>query len=562
MNCEVGGTGLHIGVDDNADGYLTVEEFDQTRYVCHGQVGANGTTTTSMLSAVEKLSKSSGCPAGGRVMLYGLDNGDNGGIPANGLLEAGEIDDQTTYCSTQRIGLVDDVVPGENGSFPRSYQGMKLIVGDTMFYSANDGIHGFELWAYGLTTDKAWMVSDIRSGENGSFPGYWLGIVHEEIIYFDAWTDTHGRELWAHNTVTGSTWIVANLQLDNPFPSGSNPGDDIEIMYGDFLYFSAFTHQYATELWAYDTVSHMTWLVKDIHMGSSSNPGWFMHFIYEDVLYFTARDLGNVHQLWAHNQSNGTTWKIATSGVELDGVQTNPGQYMHHLVGDTLYFDANIAVIGRELIAYNFQNKTAWLVLDLAPGFDSSDPGMHMSYVMGDQLIFDTAGGNAWVHDTSNGSTWVIAGFTGGSLGENFTEVAIGDTFFFQANEGSSDSELWAYNTANGTVWMVADLENGYGGSSLGTNMVVVINDILYFDATTHDSGRELWAHDPYDGSTWLVVDISKGNASHTGPDLDSNPGSQFWLVHGGKLFFNAHDELHGSELWNMWFEHTVSYEA
>ncbi|MGB2494196.1 MAG: hypothetical protein ACPID1_06125 [Poseidonia sp.] len=29
-----------------------------------------------------------------------------------------------------------------------------------------------------------------------------------------------------------------------------------------------------------------------------------------------------------------------------------------------------------------------------------------------------------------------------------------------------------------------------------------------------------------------------------------------------GKLFFNAHDELHGSELWNMWFEHTVSYEA
>lgn len=109
---------------------------------------------------------------------------------------------------------------------------------------------------------------------------------------------------------------------------------------------------------------------------------------------------------------------------------------------------------------------------------------------------------------------------------------------------------------------MVADLENGYGGSSPGTNMVVVMNDILYFDATTHDSGRELWAHDPYDGSTWLVVDISKGNASHTGPDLDSNPGSQFWLVHGGKLFFNAHDELHGSELWNMWFEHTVSYEA
>ena len=236
---------------------------------------------------------------------------------------------------------------------------------------------------------------------------------------------------------------------------------------------------------------------------------------------------------------------------------------MYHLVGDTLYFDAYVGGNnGRELMAYNFQNDTAWLVADLAPGYASSNPGMHVSYVMDDQIIFDTAEGYAWVHDTSNGTTWSIAGFSGGTLGENFTEVAIGDTFFFQANDGNTGSELWAYNKVNETVWMVADIMEGYAGSGPGENMVVVINDILYFDAATHESGRELWAHDPYDGSTWLVVDISKGNKSQTGPDLDSNPGNRFWLVHGGQLFFDAHDELHGTELWNMWFEHTVSYQA
>ena len=492
-------------------------------------------------------------------MMYGLDNGDDGGTPANGHLEVGEIDDQTTYCSAQRVGLVDDTVPGENGSQPRSYQGMKLIVGDAMFYSADDGIHGPELWAYDLTTDETWMVSDIRAGENGSYPGYWLGVVHEDIIYFDAWTDTNGRELWAHHTVSGSTWMVANLQIDNPSPAGSNPGDDIEIMYGNVLYFSAFTYQYATELWAYDTVTHMTWLVKDIHMGSSSNPGWYMHLIYDDVLYFTARDMGNVHDLWAHNQSNGTTWKVAAFGTDPN---THPGQYMHHVVGDTLYFDAKVGGFGRELMAYNFQNGTSWLAAELEPGSASSNPGMHMSYVVGDQLIFDSADGHLWMHDTSNGSTWMITNFGGGNPGENFTEALVGDLLFFQANDGYSGSELWAYNTTNGAVWMVIDLEDGYGGSSPGTNMVVVLNDILYFDATTYDSGRELWAHDPYDGSTWLIVDISKGNSSHTGPDLDSNPGSLFWMEHGGQLFFSAHDEIHGTELWKMWLEHAVFYEA
>ena len=60
------------------------------------------------------------------------------------MLETGEIDDQTTYCSAQRFGMVADALPGENGS-NLLYQGMKLTVEDTLYFSANDGIHGEEL---------------------------------------------------------------------------------------------------------------------------------------------------------------------------------------------------------------------------------------------------------------------------------------------------------------------------------------------------------------------------------------------------------------------------------
>ena len=40
-----------------------------------------------------------GCDAGGRVIAHGLDNGDGGGTYSNGVLETGEIDSSTTFCS-------------------------------------------------------------------------------------------------------------------------------------------------------------------------------------------------------------------------------------------------------------------------------------------------------------------------------------------------------------------------------------------------------------------------------------------------------------------------------
>ena len=419
--CADGGVGLHVGIDDDNDAYLSIDEIDETVYVCHGadgQDGADGTgggssngeasngssTSGMMLGDSIRLSKSDGCPAGGRVMAFGLDNGDNGGTSGNGVLEIGEIDDQTTYCSAQRVSFVYDARPGTIGGKPVSYQGMKLSVEDTLYFAADDGVHGYELWGYNTTTDEMWMVADIRQGAGGSFPGSLLAIKHGSQIFFGAYTDDNGTELWAHDHATGATWLAANLGMDQPSPMGSNPGDDIEIMYGDTLYFSAFTQQYATELWAYNTLTQNSWLVEDIHLGSSANPGWYMHFIHNDVLYFTARDVGNVHDLWAHNQSNGTTWKVAAFGTDPN---THPGNYMDHLIGDTVYFDA-LTPLGRELMAYNLLNHTSWLVHDLEPGMVGNNPGEHMSLVVGDVLLFDTSDDSLWAHDTSNGSTWRV----------------------------------------------------------------------------------------------------------------------------------------------------------
>ena len=558
IHCENGGIGLLVGIDENGNGLLTSNEVLETTFVCHGldgeQATNSGDSSNGLLSATAMLGHSDGCPAGGKVMMFGRDNGDGGGTASNGVLESGEIDEQTTFCSTQRISRMTDIAPGALFSNPGG-DGMQIVVGDTLYFSADDGIHGAELWAYDMTTDSTRMVADIYPGQNASYPGYWLVLVHEDVIYFDAAELSHGRELWAHNTVNGSTWLVANLN-DDEF--SSNPGDDIEIVYGDTLYFSSFSFQYGTELWAHHPANNSTWLVEDIHHGSSSNPGWLMHFVYNDVLYFTARDMMNVHDLWAHNQSNGSTWKVASFGM---APWTHPGENFEFMIGDVLYFDADNEINGRELMAYNLKTNTHWVVEDIVPGMTSSNPGANMSILVDDTMYFDTDGQYLYAHSTTNHTTWMVHQFTDALPQDSVKPVAIGSEFFYKIEEEESHLELWAYNTENHSSWMIKRFIPPTSTGTLDIGIIENVNGILYFEATTEEYGRELWSYNPMDQSIWQVANINKANAGTEGPDGNSMPGFSLSLIHNGYYFFSATDGEYGNELWKMWFEHTITYE-
>ena len=116
-NCANGGTRIDVGVDDNSNGVLEASEIDQTQYVCDG-----GSSNNTRLTLISSPPAGMGCSAGGRIITHGFDNGDGSGTYANGVLEAGEIDSTTTFCSRFAVGMVKDINSGSGYSFSPSLE--------------------------------------------------------------------------------------------------------------------------------------------------------------------------------------------------------------------------------------------------------------------------------------------------------------------------------------------------------------------------------------------------------------------------------------------------------
>ena len=133
---------------------------------------------------------------------------------------------------------------------------MSMLVGDTIYFDAW-GADRIELWAHDTSNSLTWQVADINP-EGDSNPGWYSKeIVVGDTIYFSATDGIDGLELWAHDTSNSLTWKVTDIYSEG----GSNPGGTFFMLVGDTIYFFAIDGGGSTpsnsdtgfELWALDT---------------------------------------------------------------------------------------------------------------------------------------------------------------------------------------------------------------------------------------------------------------------------------------------------------------------
>jgi ELWxxDGT repeat protein len=113
--------------------------------------------------------------------------------------------------------MVKDIRPGPSGSMPVGLTPNSK--GNLLFFQADDGIHGAELWISDGSQQGTRMVTDIFRGPQSSYPSYLTP--YGSKMYFQANDGIFGAELWESDGTAKGTMLVKDIRLGSlgSFPS-------------------------------------------------------------------------------------------------------------------------------------------------------------------------------------------------------------------------------------------------------------------------------------------------------------------------------------------------------
>ncbi|MEL6439355.1 MAG: ELWxxDGT repeat protein [Cyanobacteria bacterium J06621_8] len=506
--------------------------------------------------------------------------------------------------NTSRVVLVRDINPGVSnygfayGSDPRQlteFQGR-------LFFTADDGVNGNELWVSDGTTEGTQLLADINSGISnygfayGSF-AYGFTALNDQ-LFFSATDEESGNELWVSDGSPEGTQLLLDINPGSDFgvPNGSFVANFTE--FNDRLYFTANDGENGNELWVSDGTVEGTQLLVDINPGTSNygfaNGSYASNFIeFQDLLYFTANDGENSNELWVSDGTTGGTQLLVDINPGTGNYDYVYGSYASNLIEfqDRLYFTARTEENGNELWVSDGTTEGTQLLVDINPGVSNygfANGSYAFNFIEFNDKLYFTAndgenGNELWVSDGTTEGTQLLVDINPntrennylypldepsltshpstsgqGSYASNFIEF--NDKLYFTANDGENGNELWVSDgTPEGTQLLVDinpdDDSLSYASGSFASNFIE-FGDKLYFTANDGENGNELWVSDGTTEGTQLVADIN--------PDIGSYGyayGSYAFdlTVFNGELFFSANDGESGNELYKLTFANPVS---
>ncbi|MHB0876694.1 MAG: ELWxxDGT repeat protein [Anaerolineae bacterium] len=429
--------------------------------------------------------------------------------------------------------LLKDIRPGRTTS-----EIMYLTaVGGHAYFSADDGSHGAELWVTDGTAGGTMMLADVNPGADSSWPEE-LTPVSDTTMFFTADDGSHGRQLWVTNGTAAGTRMLTS--------GGGGNGSHATWLASagiDSVLFSGCDAAKGCELWRSDGTVAGTALFKDIYPDAgSSYPQYLVNI--NDIVYFAAASPGAGTEFW---RSAGSPF--LTSLVD----DINPGPASSNprgIAGDgtSIYFSAQDATHGREI--YVSTGVPGAVLRDVRPGAASSDPGTAVPvYYSGATWVFFAATGPAngrelYYFPDSAQPPLPIADIAPGGLGSDPHElIAVGETLYLNANDGSHGYELWQCRRVPvglGFLPLPSMVKDSNPGGNGYPYDLTALGGKLYFGAYDQEWHGALWQTDGTTAGTTPVSDFRPGV-------FDSFPYAL--TLHQGALYFVAHD-ANGQELW------------
>jgi trimeric autotransporter adhesin len=398
-------------------------------------------------------------------------------------------------------------------------------------------------WCNSASPQAAVIIQNINFGASNSSPNLFTFCSGLNCIFFVADNGSTGPELWKYDIAGKTASLIKDI---NPGPVGSAVNNITPNMAGNGILFSANDGSVGSELWKSDGTAAGTQMVLDINPGvNSSNPSGF--YPYGGTFICSADNGTNGKEPWITNGTIGGTAML--KDINLGPGASDPNNFT--AIAGKVLFRANDGTAGSELWATNMTSPGTVLLKDINTGSVSSVPNNFA--LLGSNLIFSamtsTNGAELWKSDGTAAGTVLVKDINAGagnsinsSAGAKAFFTAYGTAVYFQATDGSSGYELWKTDgTTAGTV-LLKDINSGSGSSSPSGILATSTN--LFFFADDGATGMEIWMSDGTPGGTALLKDINPGAASSTGTN------TSFVKAGSGPIYFAANDGVNGAEFW------------
>lgn len=437
--------------------------------------------------------------------------------------------------------IVADLNTSNESSFPLK---QALTINGIIYFTADDGAHGYELWKTEGNGSSTTLIKDIAIGIRSSNIGNMIEM--NGILYFTANDGFHGSELWRSDGTEIGTYMVKDISTH--FPIGSSPSN--LVAYKGLLYFFATNSPTNWDIWQSDGTETGTILFKSAPRTSSYIGALFPT---DNKLFFTMYGRQNRPVVWT---SDGTiAGTLSLYDLPITGV------------GLTIFYPTCFTSMGTKvyfLSQYVQQNGTYTSSRQALFSSDGTETGTQIIKNFGYNQAIDSLGlfsnSNLFLTEVNNKlyfsvrnldtqnyqyvyHLWESDGSTHGTklLSENtkttngyYQLYGINNTTYFLFSSAPytfTNVELWAVRNDSTIKLRVIPFP------AIETLQGFTLKDSLYLKYYDYRA---------------LTTTILNMNGFNYTTYLQSREALSNMISMDGELYFNSYDDSHGVELWKL----------
>ncbi|WP_224998726.1 ELWxxDGT repeat protein [Cesiribacter sp. SM1] len=487
--------------------------------------------------------------------------------------------------------LLKDIYPGWESGLDSNLEQGYAILNDKLYFIANDGEHGNQIWATDGTPEgthritdqpilnylklavagdylyflvmendglQVWKSDGTRQGTQLVKGGidYWngpsfLGEADGHLLFTFQPNEKNYSRVWrSDGTEAGTYPITEGVDGNGATPAGTT-GLTQYIEYKGDLYFVAkssdiFSDPVNVGIVKTSPDKKSVISVKAVHEGSYALINFADVALVNNKLYFSFFERENNHFfIWESDGTTEGTKKIYDEHSSSFFMPSNISTDGRHLVFTGKSTEGSTALLKMDLENYDLTEVKQFDTESIPPSPYTSFKGNVITKTADDYFHIalttssTTPRSESWFSDLTPENT-----VKSNEL-DNLWEIKVfNEHVYFEGHNDETGEELWKTDGHFSKLELLANINTtkyGFMDHTSDFSEVAVLGDKIIFRAYDGHSGSELWVYDTSNDDYYLLKDILEGEKSALPSDF---------FKFKDQLFFVANSKEHGRELW------------